>query len=79
MPLETRIAAADALGQAGDPRLDFHRDDYWVTIPAGKFLMGAQAKDPKKPNYDPESTYDDECAKRRTRFTWTPTASPATR
>ena len=40
-----RIDAADALGQAGDPRLDHHRDDYWVTIPAGRFVMGAQSKD----------------------------------
>jgi len=46
VPLETRIAAADALGQAGDPRIDFRRDDYWVTVPAGRFLMGAQSKDP---------------------------------
>ena len=49
------IAAADALGQAGDPRIDFRRDDYWVTIPAGKFLMGAQSKDPQEPNYDHEA------------------------
>ena len=45
VPIETRIEAADALGQAGDPRLDFGRNDYWVTIPAGKFLMGAQTQD----------------------------------
>ena len=47
------IAAADALGQAGDPR--FAEDalkDNWVDIPAGRFLMGAQKKDPSKPNYD---------------------------
>ena len=35
VPSKTRIAAADALGQAGDPRIDYRRDDYWVTIPAG--------------------------------------------
>jgi len=40
VPIETRIEAADALGQAGDPRLDFRRSDYWATIPAGKFLTG---------------------------------------
>ncbi|UCG50169.1 MAG: SUMF1/EgtB/PvdO family nonheme iron enzyme, partial [Phycisphaerales bacterium] len=54
------IAAAEALGQAGDPR--FAEDalkDNWVDIPAGRFLMGAQAKDPSKPNYDGEA-YDDE-------------------
>ena len=55
VPIETRIAAADALGQTGDPRLDSRRDDYWVTVPAGKFLMGAQKSDPKKPNYDAEA------------------------
>ena len=37
VPLKTRIEAAEALGQAGDPRL---RDDNWVTIPAGVFVMG---------------------------------------
>jgi formylglycine-generating enzyme required for sulfatase activity len=37
VPLETRIAAAEALGQAGDPRL---RETNWVTIPAGVFVMG---------------------------------------
>ena len=57
--VEERIAAADALGRAGDPRLDMSREDSWVTIPAGKFLMGAQSKDERKPNYDPEA-YDDE-------------------
>jgi hypothetical protein len=56
VPVEERIAAADALGQAGDPRIDFTRDDYWVTIPAGEFLMGAQRKDPQGKNYDPQAT-----------------------
>jgi len=60
VPLAERIAAADALGQAGDARIDQRREDYWVTIPAGKFLMGAQAKDPQGANYDPESTYTDQ-------------------
>ena len=55
VPIETRIEAADALGQAGDPRLDVRDDRYWVTIPAGEFWMGAEAKDPKGPNYDPEA------------------------
>jgi formylglycine-generating enzyme required for sulfatase activity len=55
VPIETRIAAADAMGQAGDTRLDFLRDDYWVAIPTGKFLMGAQPKDSKKPNFDGEA------------------------
>ena len=44
VPLAERIAAADALGQAGDVRLDPRRDDYWVTIPAGKFRMGHRSR-----------------------------------
>ncbi len=55
VPLAERIAAADALGQAGDARLDLRRDDYWVAISAGKFLMGAQSQHPKGANYDPEA------------------------
>src|SRR5271157_5990489 len=47
-----RLEAAEALGQAGDPRL--HRGN-WVTIPAGKFLMGAQKQGPSQPNYDSEA------------------------
>ncbi len=47
-----RLEAAEALGQAGDPRL--HQDN-WITIPAGKFLMGAQKQDPSKPNYDSDA------------------------
>ncbi|MCY2992681.1 MAG: SUMF1/EgtB/PvdO family nonheme iron enzyme [Planctomycetota bacterium] len=57
VPLETRIAAADALGQAGDPRLDHHRDDYWVRIPASRFVIGAQSKC-QGPNYDAQA-FDD--------------------
>lgn len=53
--MEERIAAADALGQAGDPRIDFTHPDYWVTIPAGKFLMGSQSADEHRPNYDEEA------------------------
>ena len=45
VPVETRIEAADALGQAGDTRLDTRRDDYWVEVPAGKFRMGFEKKD----------------------------------
>jgi len=46
--LKTRIEAAEALGQAGDPRLRdprFH-DDYRVRIPEGKFWMGNE-RDPE--------------------------------
>lgn len=53
--IENRIAAADALGQAGDPRIDFAAADYWITIPEGTFLMGAQSKDPQMANYDAEA------------------------
>ena len=31
----------------------------WIKIPAGEFLMGAQKRNPKEPNYD-EEAYDDE-------------------
>ena len=51
VPIATRIAAADALGKAGDPRIDFHHLECWITIPAGKFLMGAQKTNPKEANY----------------------------
>jgi formylglycine-generating enzyme required for sulfatase activity len=41
IPLEARLEAAEALGQAGDPRLRVPKDkDYWVSIPGGKFVMG---------------------------------------
>ena len=79
VPMETRIAAADALGQAGDPRIDCPAaTDYWVTIPAGKFLMGAQSKDPHGANYDPEALRRRRST-RRTKSIWTPSASPAIR
>ncbi|MCX6631890.1 MAG: SUMF1/EgtB/PvdO family nonheme iron enzyme, partial [Candidatus Solibacter sp.] len=51
-----RSEAADLLGQVGDPRLE---EDNWVDIPAGSFLMGAQKRKKRDPNYDPEA-YDDE-------------------
>jgi len=54
------IEAAEALGQAGDPRFtDAARAENWVTIPAGEFLMGAQKDDPSRPNYDREA-YEEE-------------------
>ncbi|MGA2135291.1 MAG: formylglycine-generating enzyme family protein, partial [Bryobacteraceae bacterium] len=52
----TRLEAAEALGQAGDPRLD---RDTWVRVEGGEFWMGAQKQDSKGRNYDPE-VYDDE-------------------
>lgn len=50
--LRTRIEAADALGQVGDPRLE---EENWVPIPAGTFWMGAQRKRKEGRNYDPEA------------------------
>lgn len=55
VPIEERIAAADALGQVNDPRIDPQREDYWAEIPAGKFWMGAQAKYPLGGNYDKDA------------------------
>jgi formylglycine-generating enzyme required for sulfatase activity len=56
--LQVRLEAAEALGQAGDPRL--RQDNNWVTIPAGSFLMGAQDEDATQPNYDPDMMWMDE-------------------
>jgi formylglycine-generating enzyme required for sulfatase activity len=57
VPFEDRLAAAEALGQAGDPRLKRHE---WVTIPAARnYWMGAQGKDPEGRNFDKEA-YGDE-------------------
>lgn len=53
---ETRLEAADALGLAGDPRLD--RENR-VAIPAATFWMGAQKTDRRRKNFDPEA-YEDE-------------------
>jgi formylglycine-generating enzyme required for sulfatase activity len=56
--LQVRLEAAEALGQAGDPRLRADHDN-WITIPAGSFLMGAQKQDSTQPDYDSEA-YEDE-------------------
>jgi formylglycine-generating enzyme required for sulfatase activity len=55
VPIQTRVEAADAMGQSGDSRLDYTRDDYWVVIPADKFLMGAQATESHEANYDKDA------------------------
>ncbi len=57
VPFADRLEAAEALGQAGDPRLE---KDNWIAIPAGKFWMGAQKTDKKGRNYDPEAYEDEE-------------------
>jgi formylglycine-generating enzyme required for sulfatase activity len=51
-----RLEAAEALGQAGDPRL---RENNWIRIAAGTFLIGAQKQDPSKPNYDRDARDDE--------------------
>jgi gamma-glutamyl hercynylcysteine S-oxide synthase len=53
---QTRLDAADALGQAGDPRF---KEDNWVRVEGGTFWMGAQKTDRNGKNYDPEA-WDDE-------------------
>jgi len=64
--IKTIIAAADTLGQAGDPRFtDPASEANWITIPAGRFLMGAHTEDPQnedalKTFYDFSLEYDDE-------------------
>ncbi|AUB81110.1 hypothetical protein THSYN_09175 [Candidatus Thiodictyon syntrophicum] len=52
IPLADRIAAADALAQAGDPRLDWAHPERWVELPGGRFRMGAQQQDAQAPGYD---------------------------
>jgi formylglycine-generating enzyme required for sulfatase activity len=37
LPLKLRIQAAEAIGQAGDPRLHQHN---WIRMPAGKMVVG---------------------------------------
>jgi hypothetical protein len=37
----TRLYAADAIGQSGDPRLDHNGRAYWVRVDGGSFWMGA--------------------------------------
>jgi formylglycine-generating enzyme required for sulfatase activity len=54
--LRTRLEAAEALGQAGDPRLE---QDNWVRLDGGAFWMGAQRLDPKGKNYDPNAFGDE--------------------
>jgi hypothetical protein len=46
---QARLEAAEALGQAGDPRLE---RENWVRVEGGAFWMGAQRTDPSGQNYD---------------------------
>jgi len=52
IPVQVRIEAADALGRVGDPRL---HDDPMVSIPGGRFWMGAQKKNKKERNFDEDA------------------------
>ncbi len=53
VPFEDRLKAAEALGQAGDPRLTIHE---WVEIPETKdYWVGAQSTDPNGRNFDQEA------------------------
>jgi formylglycine-generating enzyme required for sulfatase activity len=53
VPFEVRLAAAEALGQAGDPRLANYE---WVKIPTTRnYWIGAQSENPRGRNYDTEA------------------------
>lgn len=57
-PEALRVEVGEALGQAGDPRLeDAHANR--VALPGGSFWMGAQQRDRQAPGFDPEA-FDDE-------------------
>ena len=60
LDFDTRLHAADAIGLAGDPRLDHNDTAYWVRVEGGVFWMGAQKTDPTGRSYDPDSEWDDE-------------------
>lgn len=58
--VQVRREAAEALGQAGDPRLSGDGlEKNWIALPGGTFLMGAQAKHKGKPGYDAEAFDND--------------------
>ena len=62
VPFPDRLAAAEALGQAGDPRLAEHK---WVDIPESRgYWIGAQKTNQQGRNYDDEA-YDDETPPRQ--------------
>ncbi len=53
--IQDRIAAADALALAGDPRLCTpDKADYWVETPAGRGWVGSTKMDMRSPVYDPD-------------------------
>jgi len=52
IPFQERLDAAEALGLAGDPRL---QKTEWIHLPGGTFLMGAQKTDKNAPGYDKDA------------------------
>jgi formylglycine-generating enzyme required for sulfatase activity len=57
--LPDRIAAADALAPAGDPRLDWTHPERWVELHDGRFWMGVQKADEQAKYYDPDASYNE--------------------
>lgn len=54
--IQIRREAAEALGQAGDPRL---AEDNWISLPGGTFFIGAQKTRRNELNYDPDAEGDE--------------------
>ncbi len=46
-PREVRYLLLEGIGRLGDPRLDWQRDDYWVSYKPGRFIMGDRDKQRK--------------------------------
>ena len=58
--LETRVKAAEALGQGGDPRLCLPGEEgYWVRVSGGSVWTGAQKVKKGEMDYDPEAEGDE--------------------
>jgi formylglycine-generating enzyme required for sulfatase activity len=53
---QVRLAAAETLGQAGDPRLG---PESWARIEGGEFWIGAQKSHPTNRNYSPHAESDE--------------------
>lgn len=54
VPVDVRYAAAAAYGVMGDERLA-DPDGSWIPMPAARFWMGAQAREPEKRNFDADA------------------------
>ncbi|WP_459869469.1 formylglycine-generating enzyme family protein [Endothiovibrio diazotrophicus] len=55
VPVKGRIAAAEALGKAGDPRLVEGVEGLWVPLDGATFTLGAQRENREAANYDPDA------------------------